>query len=175
MLILESWPEFGEALDDVAAQSEMDWVIRLISGVRSVRSEMNVPPAGRMPLILTGASDTSAAWLERHATLIQRLARLESATTGDVIPEGSVQLVHGEATAALPIAGVIDVAQEQARLKTAIAKSDSEIGKLEKKLGNAQFLSKAPESVVEEQRDRLATSQSTRAKLSDALARLSAL
>lgn len=175
MLIRESWPEFGDTLDDADVQSEMNWVIALISGVRSVRSEMNVPPAARMPLILTGANEKSSAWLERHATLIQRLARLDSVATGDAIPKGAVQLVHGEATAALPIADVIDIVQEQARLKTAIAKSDSEIGKLEKKLGNAQFLAKAPETVVEEQRDRLATSQSTRAKLSDALERLSAL
>ncbi|NKB59498.1 MAG: valine--tRNA ligase [Alphaproteobacteria bacterium] len=174
MLILESWPEFGDALDDDAARAEMDWVIGLISGVRSVRSEMNVPPAARIPLILTGASAPSAAWLDRHSTLIERLARLDSVSTGDAIPEGAVQLVHDDATVALPIAGVIDIAQEQARLKTAIAKSDGDIGKLEKKLGNAQFLAKAPETVVEEQKERLSASQSTRAKLADALERLSA-
>ena len=74
----------------------------------------------------------------------------------------------------LPLADVIDIDQEKARLQTAIAKSDGEIGKLEKKLGNQQFLAKAPEAVVEEQRERLAASQTTRAKLVDALERLSA-
>ncbi|MDD9903146.1 MAG: valine--tRNA ligase, partial [Rhodospirillaceae bacterium] len=174
MLIGEAWPDFGESLDDAAVRAEMNWVVDLISGVRSVRSEMNVPPAAQIPILLTGANETSAAWLDRHGALIRRLARLSSAATGDAVPEGAVQLVHGEATAALPIADVIDIDQEKARLQSAIAKSEGEIGKLEKKLGNQQFLAKAPEAVVEEQRERLAASQSTRDKLADALERLSA-
>ena len=174
MLIGEAWPDFGESLDDAAVRAEMNWVVDLISGVRSVRSEMNVPPAAQIPMLLTGANETSAAWLDRHGALIRRLARLSSAATGDTVPEGAVQLVHGEATAALPIADVIDIDQEKARLQSAIAKSEGEIGKLEKKLGNQQFLAKAPEAVVEEQRERLAASQSTRDKLADALERLSA-
>tara|TARA_Y100000588_G_scaffold115613_1_gene126655 strand:- start:500 stop:3151 length:2652 start_codon:yes stop_codon:yes gene_type:complete len=174
MLIGEAWPDFGESLDDAAVRAEMNWVVDLISGVRSVRSEMNVPPAAQIPMLLTGANETSAAWLDRHSALIRRLARLSSAATGDTVPEGAVQLVHGEATAALPIADVIDIDQEKARLQSAIAKSEGEIGKLEKKLGNQQFLAKAPEAVVEEQRERLAASQSTRDKLADALERLSA-
>ena len=174
MLIGEAWPDFGESLDDAAVRAEMNWVVDLISGVRSVRSEMNVPPAAQIPMLLTGANETSVAWLDRHGALIRRLARLSSAATGDTVPEGAVQLVHGEATAALPIADVIDIDQEKARLQSAIAKSEGEIGKLEKKLGNQQFLAKAPEAVVEEQRERLAASQSTRDKLADALERLSA-
>lgn len=174
MLIAEGWPEFGDDLNDEAACAEMGWVVELISGVRSVRAEMNVPPAARIPLLLTGANENSSAWLDRHGALIERLSRLSSVALAEAIPEGAVQLVHGEATAALPIAGVIDIDQEKARLETAIAKSDGEIGKLEKKLGNQQFLAKAPEDVVEEQRERLASSQSTRAKLVDALERLSA-
>ena len=174
MLIGEAWPDFGESLDDAAVRAEMNWVVDLISGVRSVRSEMNVPPAAQIPMLLTGANETSAAWLDRHGALIRRLARLSSAATGDTVPEGAVQLVHGEAPAALPIADVIDIDQEKARLQSAIAKSEGEIGKLEKKLGNQQFLAKAPEAVVEEQRERLAASQSTRDKLADALERLSA-
>ena len=133
-----------------------------------------MPPAAQIPMLLTGANETSTAWLDRHGALIRRLARLSSAATGDTVPEGAVQLVHGEATAALPLADVIDIDQEKVRLKTAIAKSDGEIGKLEKKLDNQQFLAKAPEQVVEEQRERLTASQTTRAKLADALERLSA-
>ena len=174
MLIGEAWPNHGDALDDEAVRVEMGWVVDLISGVRSVRAEMNVPPGAQIPLLLTGTNDMSASWLKRHNALIRRMARLSSASLSDVVPEGAVQLVHGEATAALPLADVIDIDQEKARLKTAIAKSDGEIGKLEKKLGNQQFLSKAPEQVVEEQRERLTASQTTRAKLADALERLSA-
>jgi valyl-tRNA synthetase len=175
MLILESWPALGDELVDAEAQAEMDWVVGLISGIRSVRSEMNVPPAAKIPLLLTQANETSQAWLDRHNALITRLARLESATIGTEIPKGAVQLVHGEAVAALPIADVIDVTQEKQRLEKAIAKTESEAAKLTKKLGNAQFLAKAPEEVVEEQRERLAAEQATRDKLADALNRLSAV
>jgi len=174
MLITESWPDHGSESEDETVRAEMGWVVGLISGIRSVRSEMNVPPAAKIPLLVTGANETSVDRLSRHGVLIERLARLSSATAADSIPEGAVQLVHGEATAALPIADVIDIDQEKARLQSAIAKSEGEIGKLEKKLGNQQFLAKAPGEVVEEQRERLAVSQSTRAKLIDALERLSA-
>jgi valyl-tRNA synthetase len=174
MLITEAWPDYGDALNDDAARSEMGWVIGLISGVRSVRAEMNVPPAARIPLLVTGANETSADWLSRHGAMIERLARLSSTSVADKIPVGAVQLVHGEATAALPIADVIDIDQEKARLQSAITKSEGEIGKLEKKLGNQQFLAKAPKVVVEEQRERLEQSQSTRTKLVDALERLAA-
>ena len=174
MLIGEAWPNHGDALDDEAVRVEMGWVVDLISGVRSVRAEMNVSPGAQIPLLLTGTNDMSASWLNRHNALIRRMARLSSASLSDTVPKGAVQLVHGEATAALPLADVIDIDEEKARLKTAIAKSDGEISKLEKKLDNQQFLAKAPEQVVEEQRERLTASQTTRAKLADALERLSA-
>ena len=175
MLVTEAWPEFGDALNDEAVRVEMGWVVGLISGIRSVRSEMNVPPAAQIPMLLTGANKTSTGWLDNHNALIQRLARLSSATTGDAVPEGAVQLVYEEATAALPIADVIDINQEKTRLQSEIAKLDFEIGKLGKKLGNQQFLAKAPGEVVEYQRERLALSQSTRSKLIAAQERLSAL
>ena len=174
LLIDESWPDLGEGLADADARAEMEWVIGLITGIRSLRSEMNVPPGAKIPVRLTDANETSLTWLTRHNALLTRLARLESAVPGDEIPKGAVQLVHGEAIAALLIAEVIDLAQEKARLEKAIAKTESEAMKLEKKLGNAQFMAKAPEAVVEEQRERLATEQATRAKLADALDRLSA-
>ena len=107
--------------------------------------------------------------------LIRRLARLKDITVGGAIPKGAVQLVQDEATVALPIAGVIDIAQETQRLKKEIARAEGEILKLQKKLSNEQFLQKAPEAVVEEQRERLAEEESARAKLGDALKRLSAV
>jgi valyl-tRNA synthetase len=153
----------------------MNWVVRLITGVRSVRSEMNVPPAAEIPMIIVGLGAEGQAWLSQHEALIRRLARLKDITVGGAIPKGAVHLVLDEATVALPIAEVIDIGQEKQRLQKELAKADGEIKKLRQKLSNQQFLAKAPEAVVEEQRERLAEEETTRAKLDDALKRLSAV
>ncbi|MGB0671142.1 MAG: class I tRNA ligase family protein, partial [Rhodospirillales bacterium] len=175
-LMLSCWPELDESLIDAAASAEMDWVVRLITSVRAVRSEMNVPPGATIPLSLKGASAESLARLERHGDLIRRLARLESAAAleGDV-PAGSVQQILDEATIVLPIADVIDIAAEKARLEKEIAKLDSDIMKHDKKLANPGFVDKAPEAVVETERERRSEAAATRDKLAEALDRLAAL
>ena len=174
-LIIAPWPDFPETLDDAAATAEMDWVVRLITGIRSVRSEMNVPAAAKIPMLLLGAGNEAGEWLGTHEELILRLARLDEVSTEGEVPKGAVQLVHDQATVVLPIADVIDVEAEKSRLEREIAKQDGEIEKLNKKLANQQFLAKAPEAVVEEQRERLAEADAARLKLSDALERIAAL
>ena len=175
MLIRSAWPSYPATLIDADADRQMNWVVRLVSAVRSVRSEMNVPPAAEIPMVITGLGTEGKAWLAAHEPLIRRLARLKDIRVGGEIPKGAVQLVQDEATVALPIAEVIDIAQEKQRLQKEIAKAEGEIQKLQKKLSNRQFLEKAPEAVVEEQRERLAEEESARAKLGDALKRLSAV
>jgi valyl-tRNA synthetase len=174
-LIRSAWPAFGDDAVDPEADRQMDWVVRLISGVRSVRAEMNVPPGAQIPMVITGLGDDATRWLQAHEALILRLARLKEIRVGGDIPKGAVQLVQDEATVALPIAEVIDIGQEQQRLQKEIAKTEGEIKKLQKKLSNEQFLQKAPEAVVEEQRERLADEERARAKLDEALKRLSAV
>jgi valyl-tRNA synthetase len=174
-LIDRSWPALGAAYRAPGAEDEMDWVIRMVSEVRAVRSEMNVPPSAELPMTLTGASAETLGRLETHEGLIRRLARLSSIDTADAVPEGAIQIVVDEATAALPVGDFIDVSQEVERLQKEQSKIDGEIGKIEKKLANDNFVSKAPPEVVEEQRERLADYQLSRDKLSDALERLSAL
>jgi valyl-tRNA synthetase len=153
----------------------MDWLVRLISEIRAVRSEMNVPAAARTALLVRDANADTGARLERQAGLIERLARVEKIGTADEAPKGSVQIVLAEATYFLPLGGVIDVEQETARLEREIAKFDGEIVKVEKKLGNEKFISRAPFEVVEENRERLADFNQSRDKLKDALERLAAL
>ncbi len=172
LLIRRPWPELPATLTDPAVEAEMGWLIRLISEVRSIRSEMNVPPAAQIPLILTGASDATKARIGRYRDLILRLARLSEVSTGTAAPAGAVQGVLDEATLLLPIADVIDVAQERARLSKDIAKTEGEIAKIDKKLSNEAFMAKAPEEVVEENRERRAEEQQKRDKLAAALARL---
>jgi valyl-tRNA synthetase len=172
-LISAAWPVYGDGLIDAAAAAEMDWVIRLIGDIRAVRAEMNVPAAGRIPLLIKDADATARARLQAHGDIITRLARLDSiADAPAAIPAGSVQLVLDGATAILPLAGVIDLAQERDRLQREIGKIDDEIAKAEKKLGNDSFVAKAPPEVVEEQKERLAEGQALRGKLTAALSRL---
>ena len=172
LLILAPWPKH-QGLENADADAEIGWVIRLISEVRSVRSEMNVPAGARVPLGITGASDETAARAKRHEETILRLARIETMGFGKA-PAGAVQIVLDEATLALPLAGIIDVAAESKRLKREIDKVGSEIRQLDAKLANEKFVARAPEHVVEEQRERKADAEATAARLEQALKRLDA-
>jgi valyl-tRNA synthetase len=175
-LIRAEWPHLGPALVDAASRDEMGWVIRLISDIRAVRAEMNVPPGAKIALIAGGADDATERRLEDHGELIRRLARIETITLADgAAPKGAVQIVLDETTYFLPLGEVIDVGQERERLSREIAKLDGEIGKLEKKLSNENFVSRAPVEVVEENRERRDDFAASRAKLADALDRLAAM
>ena len=171
-LISGRWPVLSPALETAEAASEMDWLVRLITEIRAVRAEMNVPAAAKTRLLVQGAGADTGGRLERQSGLIERLARVEDIAIADETPKGSVQLVLDEATYFLPLEDVIDVDQETARLEREIAKLDDEISKVEKKLGNQKFVSRAPVEVVEENRTRLADFKHSREKIKEALARL---
>jgi valyl-tRNA synthetase len=173
MLALAQWPSL-DRLQNTAADEEIGWVIDLVSGVRSVRTEMNVPAGAKVPLVLVGASDTVRARARRHEETLCRLARLERIGFEAGPPKGSAQVVVGATTAALPLAGVVDMAAERARLAREIEKAGSEIAKIDAKLSNAQFVAKAPPEVVEENRERRAGFESTRTRLEAALQRIGA-
>ena len=172
MLISARWPEFSDTWIDAEAGAEIGWVIDLVTGVRSVRAEMNVPPGARIPVTLTGASRATLDRLGQHRDLIASLARLKSIDSADAAPAGSVPFVIGEATASLSIAEFIDLAAERTRLTKDIGVLAQDIDRTAKKLANADFVSRAPEEVVEENRERLAEAQAAKAKLEAALARL---
>ncbi|UCH75695.1 MAG: class I tRNA ligase family protein, partial [Rhodospirillales bacterium] len=174
-LINAPWPEFEAGLSDAAADDEIDWVIGLVSGIRSARSEMNVPAAAKIPMVLIGASEVSRKRLDAYAGLVSPMARLSDLSTaeaGATPPEGSIQLVHREATVALPVGDVIDIGQEKARLEKEIGRLDGEIAKIEKKLANQQFLAKAPQAVIDEQKDRRTDHAVRRDAVEAALAQL---
>ncbi|WP_339857419.1 class I tRNA ligase family protein, partial [uncultured Nisaea sp.] len=174
-LITTAWPDGLQDAADADAIAEMDWVVRLISEVRSIRSEMNVPAAAKIDLLLKDMSAQTAERLERNRDVILRLARLENISATDDIPTGAVQGVIDEAMIVLPIADVVDLAQERVRLEKDLGKLDGEIMKLDKKLSNESFISRAPAEVVEENRERLADEKARRDKLAAALERIAAL
>jgi valyl-tRNA synthetase len=173
MLILAEWPDL-KGLVDAHAEAEFDWVIRVVSEIRSIRSEMNMPAGAKIPVSVLGAGEATAERLEANRNALMTLARLESITTSDSAPKGSVQFVLDEATFALPLEGVIDIAGETDRLNGEITKIGKDISSIEAKLANENFTSRAPEHVVEEQRQRKSDAEAVVAKLNDALKRLEA-
>lgn len=172
-LILGDWPIANDALSDAEANAEMEWVIRLVSNVRTARSEANVPAGAKIPALIESAAGSTRARLQRHGDLANRLARLDGIEeTSDPAPKGSVQAIVDEATIILPLDDIIDKDAERARLTKDITKCEKEVSGLERKLSNEGFLSKAPEAVVEENRRRLVEEQDKCAKLKAALDRL---
>ncbi|MEZ7845727.1 MAG: valine--tRNA ligase [Rhodospirillales bacterium] len=172
-IMIAEWPELDDTLINTSANEEMDWVVRLISQVRTIRSEMNVPPGAKIPLILKDAGERAQSCLVNHANLLKRVARLSSLEllSGDV-PAGSVQDVIDEAILILPISETIDLTEEKSRLDKEIDKQTAEIDRFEKKLSNERFVTSAPDEVVATERQKLADAQQTKIKLQEALERL---
>lgn len=171
-LIGESWPKLDASLIDEAAAAEVGWVVDLVTGLRSLRSETNVPAGAKVPALLIGASKETALRLERYQAEIDRLARLEYSVVADASPAGSVTFVLGEAIVAIPLAGVMDIGAEKSRLNKEIARCAKEIDTVSRKLDNPGFVAKAPAEVIEEQRERRATYEAEKQKYEAALARL---
>jgi valyl-tRNA synthetase len=134
---------------------------------------MNVPAGAKVPLVLNAASAQSAARLARHIDVISTLARLSSAEAAPNIPKGSAQFVLEEATVALPLGDVIDFGKERQRLEKELGKAQDEIARFDAKLNNEQFVAKAPEEVLEEQRAKRAEAVALESRLREAVARLS--
>ncbi|MEM7614469.1 MAG: valine--tRNA ligase, partial [Pseudomonadota bacterium] len=173
MLVHTDWPTYKAAdLADPQADAEMLWVIDLIEQIRSLRAEVHVPVGAKIPLIQIELDDAGQGALDRNRSLIERLARVPEFLTAEVAPKGSVTLPVQGGTFCLPLAGVIDVAEEKARLDKALGKLTKEMGGLKGKLGNEKFLANAPEEVVAENRTRLEDLEAEAAKLTAAAARL---
>ncbi len=172
MLVVSAWPTLS-GLEDEKANSEINWLVDLISGIRSVRAEMNVPAGAKIPLVVTGANELSEQRIKTHHSAILRLARIEEISFSQSVPEKSAQLVLNEANFALPLGDVIDIEAEKLRLNKEIAKMDAEISQIEKKLGNQQFLAKAPAEIVEKQKSRVEELVDLRSRLAGAVAKLS--
>ena len=172
-LIGTAWPQPVAVTDAEAARAELDWVVKLISELRAVRAEMNVPPATLAPILLRDANPETLARGARWMDAIRRLGRAESISPllGEM-PKGSAQIVVDEATVILPLMGLIDIAVERARLSKDRAKAVSEVEKVVKKLENADFVRRAPEDVVEENRDRLTAYRDEISRLDAALLRI---
>ena len=170
LLCHTDWP--SPDYEDDAAAAEMNWLVDLVSSLRSVRSEMNVPPSAIAPLVFIGANDTTRARIGRHEAAIRRLARVDAVSHADAAPKGAAQIVAGEATVCLPLGTLIDLAAEKARLEKAIAKVDQELARIAGKLSNEKFVANANPEVVAAERERAMELQGQRESLAIALQRV---
>jgi len=164
----------GDAADfsDPAAEAEIGWVVDLVTAIRSVRAEMNIPPATLTPLVLAGASAETKERAQRWNDVVKRMARLADISFVDRAPEGAVQLLVRGEVAALPLKGVIDLSAEKARLDKELAKAEADIKRVDAKLANEKFVANAPEDIVEEEKEKREAAVMRKAKILEALERL---
>ena len=174
-LIRTAWPAPSPVTGAEAARDELDWVVRLVGEVRAVRAEMNVSPSALAPVLLR---DARAETLERAAAWSEAIRRMARASTvgplEGAMPAGSAQAVVDEATVVIPLAGLIDLDAERKRLEKDRDRALAEAEKVQRKLGNADFVARAKAEVVEENRDRLAAFEREAARLSAAIQRIAA-
>ena len=170
-LIHAQWPE-PKAEVDAEAKAEVEWLIRLVGEVRTAKNELGIAPGAKMDAFVRDASPATQARIARQQSALARLARLDSVTTGDAPEGGSVQLVVDEATFVLPLAGVIDLDAERARISKAIEAATKEAASLAGRLSNAAFVEKAKPEAVEKARADHAEKTAEAERLTAALARL---
>ena len=171
-LIVAAWPMADARAIDPEASAEIEWLIRLVQEIRAARSELNVPPGAKLDLFAAGLSAASAARLDRQQATLSRLARLETIRSEAFTGGGAAQVVVDEATYALPLEGVIDLAAERARLAKAAEAADKEAASLGGRLGNPAFVEKAKPEAVAKAREDHAAKTAEGERLRAALARL---
>ena len=173
MLAVTDWPTFAaDGLVDSAADDEMNWVISLIEGIRSARAQMNVPAALKVPLVQTEADSAAETAWANNETMIKRLARVDAITVSSETPKGALTVATKGATFALPLADIIDVDAEKARLTKNLGKLAKELGGLRGRLNNPKFRESAPDEVIAEAEGNLALREEEEAQLNAALDRL---
>ena len=170
LLCHADWPD--PDFVDAEAAADINWLIDLVTGIRSVRAEMNVPASAVAPLVIIGANDVTKERLQRHDASIKWRARVETITLAGDAPKGSAQFVIGEATASLPLGSLIDVDAEIARLTKESGKIADESEKISKKLGNEKFVANAKPEIVEAERERLLELQAAAEKIETAIRRV---
>jgi valyl-tRNA synthetase len=172
LLVIAPWPRL-EGLEDLEAEAEIGWLVDFVTAIRSIRAEMNIPPSTLIPAAVINASDETILRGNRWVDVIRRLAR----TAGHIgflpaAPSGSVQLIVRGEMVALPLKSVVDLSAERARLQKEMQKVEADIKRVEQKLGNADFIARAPEEVVEGEREKREEAEARRRKIVEALERL---
>ncbi|MBL8642007.1 MAG: valine--tRNA ligase [Alphaproteobacteria bacterium] len=174
LLMGQKWPDYASDLYQAESAVEIEWLIKTITEIRSVRSDMNVPAAAKVRMLVKDASFITVEYLKKYDEILRRMARLESVEVSNDVPKGSIQTIVGEATLVLPIAEIIDLDKERQRLNKEIGKLAANIEKIDQKLADEKFVANAPPEIIAEQKSRRAESEAMLNKFSTALQQLSA-
>jgi len=174
-IVVSSWPEPLDGLIDPKAERNMDRVQEIVTAVRTIRSEMNVPPATRIPVVLSLPNENGIGEFEAIAPLVKGLVRASETTVGVslVPPPASGSAVVGSLEIFVPLEGIIDLEVERARLEKEVAKFEKLVQSMNGKLSNEKFIANAPADVVEKERGRLVEYGDTLESLRDSLRRIS--
>jgi valyl-tRNA synthetase len=176
MLVHADWPTYAAAdLVDAESDREMNWVIGLIEGIRSARSQMRVPAGLQIPMVVTELDDAGKSAWDRNEAMILKLARVVGLDRVDAMPKGTITVAVPGGTFGLPLADVIDISAEKDRIQKTLDKLTKELGGLRGRLNNPKFVESAPEEVIEETRTNLAEREEEEAQFKAALARLNEL
>ena len=176
MLVHGDWPTYSTAeMLDADADRELNWVIGLIESIRSARAQMHVPAGLKVPMLYTDMDDAGQTAWDRNEVMIKRLARVETIEKTESFPKGTVSIAAPGASFGLPLAGLIDIDAEKARLQKSFDKLGKEIGGLKGRLNNPKFAASAPAEVVAEAQSNLDARQEEADQLQAALNRLAEL
>ncbi len=173
-LITKEWPVYDVALVKNDSSQQIEWIIKIISEIRSVRADMNVPAGAKIPLLVKDACENSRNAFQNYNEILKRMARLESIDFTDAVPKGALQTVVEPVTLILPIADIIDLDAEKERLKKQLSKLEDDIQKVSQQLENKNFVERAPAEVIAEKEEQRETAKATHAKVSAALEQLEA-
>ncbi|WP_020178354.1 valine--tRNA ligase [Methylopila sp. M107] len=171
MLALSRWPDL-KGLGDAEAENEIGWLVELVTELRSARTEMGVAPGATLPLVIVGADAAQTDRATRSAPTLARIARVSNVSFADVAPKGAIQLLVRGEVVAVPLEGVVDIEAERQRLSKERDKTLGEIKRIDGKLSNESFVARAPEEVVEAEREKRADYEARLAKIEAALRQL---
>ncbi|NOX69623.1 MAG: valine--tRNA ligase [Gammaproteobacteria bacterium] len=176
-IMLQPFPETQDEWQDDEAEEELRWVMQFILGVRQIRGEMDIPPGKLLPVLLQGASATDRERAVRHALVLARVGRVESVTaleTADEAPASATALL-GDVRLLVPMAGLIDIEAERARLQKQVGRVQTDLQKSRHKLENASFVNNAPTAVVTQERERVIVFDKQLMQLAEQLEKLDSM
>jgi len=176
-LMHRPFPEPDHALKDADAEAELDWVMRFILGIRQIRGEMDISPGKALPVLMEGAGADDLRFADANRLTLARVGRVESVTAlqdDEDAPPAATALV-GSMRLLVPMAGLIDVEAERARIGKQRDKVNAELEKAGAKLANENFVNNAPEAVVTQEKERVAAFEEQLEQLDEQLKRLEAL
>ncbi|WP_100913835.1 valine--tRNA ligase [Pseudoalteromonas spongiae] len=176
-IMLQAFPQFDESQVDESAMADLEWVKQFIVAIRNIRGEMDISPNKPLDVLLKNASDEDKRRLEENAKFLASLAKLESTTVlaeTDEAPASATALVGG-LEVLIPMAGLIDVEAELARISKQLEKAEKGLEQVERKLANEKFVNNAPEAVLAKEKEKLAEYSEAKAKLLEQKAKIESL